>query len=176
MIVRAQLNFLHQSPRKVRQVAATVRGADVAVAEAQLMAIDRRAGLPLKKLLQSAVANAVHNWQLEPGNLYVKEIRVNEGPVLKRFRPRAFGRAAPIRKRSAHILVVLDERVPTNRAASRTVASALPEPIVAPGTVKAESLRGSAEKGGETRPTPAGRRWTAPFKKIKEKVQRRTGG
>lgn len=66
--------------------------------------------MPLLKLLKSAVANAEHNFNLEKRGLIVSEIRVDQGPVLKRFRPRAFGRAAQILKRTSHITLILESR------------------------------------------------------------------
>ncbi|MBI4142282.1 50S ribosomal protein L22 [Candidatus Uhrbacteria bacterium] len=124
----AHLRHLRMSPRKVRLVADLIRGLDVAEADAQLAHLSKAASLPVRKLLASAVANAEHNAKLSRDNLFVQQIFVNQGATLKRSRPRAFGRAAAIRKRSAHISLVLDERVPTPAdsrkptAVSRSVA------------------------------------------------------
>ena len=104
------------SPRKVRLVADLIRGMDVAEADMQLAHFSKAAALPIRKLLASAVANAEHNAKLARTNLFVQAICVNQGPTAKRFRPRAFGRAAAIRKRTAHISIVLDERVPSQPA------------------------------------------------------------
>ncbi len=97
------------SPRKVRLVVDLVRGLPVADADAQLEFFRKAAALPVRKLLQSAIANATHNFQLEAGALRIKEIRVDGGPVLKRARPRAMGRSAPIRKRTSHISIILTD-------------------------------------------------------------------
>ncbi|MBI4434327.1 50S ribosomal protein L22 [Candidatus Uhrbacteria bacterium] len=109
----AHLRNLRMSSRKVRLVADLVRGMDVDEADAQLSHLRKAATVPVQKLLRSAIANAEHNAKLDRRNLFVHQIFVNQGPTLKRFRPRAFGRAAPIRKRSSHLTVVLEERVPT---------------------------------------------------------------
>ncbi len=98
------------SPRKVRLVADYIRGMDVDKAETQLRFSSKRAAGPILKLLKSAVANAQSNFDIEKTNLLIAEIQVNEGPVLKRWRARAMGRAAPIMKRTSHINLVLDTK------------------------------------------------------------------
>ncbi|MBI3020016.1 MAG: 50S ribosomal protein L22 [Parcubacteria group bacterium] len=109
--MKAFLKNYRQSPRKVRLVANAIRGKKVPAARALLDALPKRAALPVKKLLLSAVANA-KSASAAPfeGDLYVREIRVDEGPTLKRQMPRAFGRSAPIRKRTSHISLILAER------------------------------------------------------------------
>ncbi|MDP3784852.1 MAG: 50S ribosomal protein L22 [bacterium] len=108
--VKAQLKYLRASARKVRQVADLIRGKSVKQAGETLKFAAKAPRLPLQKLLKSARANAKHNFGLDPETLVVKEIRVDEGPTLKRFMPRAFGRAAPIRKRLSHISLVLSDQ------------------------------------------------------------------
>ena len=98
------------SPRKVRLVVNTIRGLSVAAAETRLNFLPKLAAQPVLKLLNSAVANAEHNFKLDKKDLYVKFIVADGGPTLKRFRPRAFGRAAPIRKRTTHISLILAPR------------------------------------------------------------------
>ncbi len=110
MEVKAIARFIRISPRKVRLVADIVRGMDAPAAVLQLQFIKKRAAIPVGKLLKSAMANAENNFKLNPSEMFVKQIMVDGGPVLKRFRARAFGRAAPIRKRSSHITIVLDKR------------------------------------------------------------------
>lgn len=110
MEITAHARYMRMSPRRIRLVADAIRGLSVANAEQQLFGITRRATLPLKKLLASAVANAEQNFDCMRENLYVKTIIVNEAPMLKRFTPRAFGRATSIRKRSAHMTIVVAER------------------------------------------------------------------
>ncbi len=109
MEVRANARYIRMSPRKVRLVVDAVRGKHVDAAITQLRFLNKAAALPVLKLLQSAVANAEHNFKLDRGSLYVKAIAADGGPVLKRWRARAFGRAATIRKRTSHISVVLDD-------------------------------------------------------------------
>lgn len=96
-------------PRKVRLVIDAIRGLAVSQAEARLQFIKKDAALPVLKLLRSAVANAVHNAHLAKEQLHVKTITADGGPTLKRFRPRAFGRSASIRKRTTHIEIVLSD-------------------------------------------------------------------
>lgn len=95
------------SPRKVRLVVDMVRGMDVAPAIDQMKYLNKAAARPVRKLLESAVANAKHNNKIERDNLFVKAIMVNEGPTIKRWRQRAMGASAAIRKRTSHITVVL---------------------------------------------------------------------
>lgn len=115
MEVTARAQYLRQSPRKVRLVANAIRGRSAAEALTQLRFLPKRAALPVEKLLKSAIANAKHNFQLDEKNLRVKTILVDAGPSLKRFRARAFGRAAPLHKRTSHISLVLDEVIPSKR-------------------------------------------------------------
>lgn len=124
MEIKAFARYIRMSPRKVRLVSDVVRGMDVKAAVLQLTFIRKHAAKPILKLLRSAMANAEHNHKMESGKLFIKSITVDGGPVLKRFRPRAMGRAAPIRKRSSHINIVLDERsnapeVKNNKSASK---------------------------------------------------------
>lgn len=105
----ARLKYLHIAPRKARLVASSLKGLSVNEAEAQLLVSPKRAGGPIIKLIRSAVANAKHNNQLNADNLFIKEIRVDQGPMLKRFLPRAMGRATPLQKKSSHITLILAE-------------------------------------------------------------------
>ncbi len=107
---RAKLKFLRVSPRKARLVAELVRGKPVDQAIDTLKFTKRAASLPIRKLLESAVANAENNHGLDIDILWVKELRVDPGPTLKRFRPRAQGRAFMICKRTSHVSVVLAEK------------------------------------------------------------------
>jgi large subunit ribosomal protein L22 len=113
MEVKALLRNYRKSARKVKPVIDLIRGRGVADAEAQLMFVKREAAPQILKLLKSAIANAVHNNHLDPNNLYVKEITANQGTTIKRFDPRAMGRAYTIRKRTSHITLVLGEKIPT---------------------------------------------------------------
>lgn len=106
--VTAKLNYLRISPRKVRLVANTLKQLSVNEAEAQLLIRTKRAAHPLLKLLRSAIANA-KNKKLDPQKLIISSMLVNEGPILKRFLPRAQGRATAIHKKTSHVTLILSE-------------------------------------------------------------------
>ncbi len=110
MEVKAYARHIRMAPRKVRLIADLIRGKNVGQAKTVLAFMHREAVRPVLKLLESALANAKHNFKLDETNLYVKKITVDGGPVLKRWRARAFGRAAAIKKRSSHITIVLDDK------------------------------------------------------------------
>ncbi len=110
MEAKAIGKYLRISPRKVRLVIDQIRGKGAEEAAAILKFTPKRASAYILKVLSSAQANAIHNYELSADELYVAEIYVDEGPTLKRFRPRARGVASKIRKRSSHITVVLRER------------------------------------------------------------------
>jgi large subunit ribosomal protein L22 len=110
MEARANLNHLRISPRKVGVVCDLIRGKSVAQATAILMNTPKSASEPLLKLVKSAAANAENNHQMDPDKLYVAEIFANGGPIIKRMRPRAQGRAFRINKRTSHVTVVVKER------------------------------------------------------------------
>lgn len=107
MEVKATLKHLRISPRKVRLVIDVVRGMSVQQAEEQLMFMNKQTAKHVLKLIQSATANAKNNFKLEKKDLFIKEIVADEGFTLKRWMPRAHGRATPLRKRSSHIRLVL---------------------------------------------------------------------
>lgn len=141
--VKAELNYLRIAPRKVRAVAGIVRGLNVGRAKSELKNLVRRPAKPLLKLLQSAIANAKNNFQLVEDGLKIKEIKVEAGPVFKRFRPRAFGRAAVIRKKTSHVHLVLE-------GFSAKAERAGEEKSVAAGALT-ESKRARAKLGEKTR-------------------------
>ncbi len=107
--MRAKLRFLRVSARKTRLVADLVRGKGVAEAINILTFTRRAASEPLRKLIESAISNAESS-QANVDSLFVQTITVDEGPTMRRFRPRAMGRATRINKRTSHINVVLAER------------------------------------------------------------------
>lgn len=109
MKVKAQAKFVRQSPYKVRRVLDLVRGLPVHDAEHLLRLTPRGATEPVAKVLKSAVANAEHNHALDADELVVAEAFADEGPTLKRYRPRARGRATRIRKRTSHITIVVSD-------------------------------------------------------------------
>jgi large subunit ribosomal protein L22 len=110
MKVKAQARFVRQSPYKVRRVLDLVRGLPVGEAEHVLRLTPRGATEPVAKVLRSAVANAEHNHALDAEELVVSEAFADEGPTLKRYRPRARGRATQIRKRTSHITIIVSDR------------------------------------------------------------------
>ncbi len=93
----------------------------VGEAEAQLKFQGKRASLPILKLLKSGVASAVNNFNLSPDNLYVFNIFVDEGPMLKRFRARAFGKAGAIHKKTSHITLILEEKIGGIKTKKKTI-------------------------------------------------------
>ena len=106
----ARLRNLHMSARKVRAVASVIRGMPVGEALAMLAYTPRAAARPLRKLLDSAVANADARGGYDLDKLVIKTIMVDAGGHIKRWMPRAMGRAFPIKKHTSHITVVLDEQ------------------------------------------------------------------
>jgi large subunit ribosomal protein L22 len=117
MDVHARLRNLRMAPRKVRLVIDLIRGKAVNQAITELTFLRRDAALPVLKLLKSAMANAEHNFKLDTATLRVKTVTADGGATIKRFRPRAHGSAAPIRKRTTHINLVLSDEaaVPSKR-------------------------------------------------------------
>ncbi len=110
MEVKARLRFARISPRKARLVADLVRGKRSEEALNILSFTKKASARILIKLLKSAIANATQKKTIDIDRLYVKQIMVDQGPTMKRFQPRALGRATTIRKRTSHIHIVLDER------------------------------------------------------------------
>jgi len=98
------------APRKVRLVVDLIRGKQVGEAVAILRHTPKAASPVVEKVLKSAVANAEHNYDLDINSLVVSEVFVDDGPTLKRFRPRAQGRASAINKRTSHITLVVSEK------------------------------------------------------------------
>ena len=109
-MVNATARYVRVSPRKAGDMAGLIRGKKVAEAKAILAMSPRAAAKLVGKVLDSAVANAENNHDLDADDLYVVQAYVNGGPTLKRFRPRAMGRASRIRKRTSHITVCVDEK------------------------------------------------------------------
>ena len=109
-VAKAYLRYVRISPRKVQIVCDLIRGKDAGTAMAILMQTPKAASEPLMKLLKSAVANAENNYEMDPEKLYISETYANPGPILKRFRPRAQGRAYRINKRTSHITIVVKEQ------------------------------------------------------------------
>lgn len=130
----AQARYVRMTPQKVRRVVDVVRNRTAEEAVAVLRFAPQAASEPVRKLIESAVANAEHNRSLDRRSLWISQAYVDEGPTLKRFRPRAQGRANQILKRTSHITVVV---------------SAGPQPVVASGSAARRARRGQ----DITRPT-----------------------
>ena len=110
MEVKAKLRHVRIGTQKARLVADTIRGKDVNDAIKTLTFMKKKAAGLLKKLVESAVANAEQKKVIDVDNLYVKTVTVDQGPSIKRMRPRAQGRAFVVKKKMSHINLVLDER------------------------------------------------------------------
>ena len=110
MEAKAQAKMVRISSRKVQLVIDLIRGKNVGEALAILQLTPKAASPMVEKLLRSAIANAEHNYNMDTENLYVKEVFVNEGPTLKRIRPRAKGSATQILKRTSHTTIVVAEK------------------------------------------------------------------
>ena len=115
MKARAVAKGVRMSPRKMRLVIDEIRGKDINEAYGLLKFSKKAASEPIDKCLRSAVANAVYQADeegevLDVDELVVREAYVDEGPTLQRWRPRAFGRATPVRKRSSHVTIVVDTK------------------------------------------------------------------
>jgi ribosomal protein L22 len=117
-VVRARARYVRTSARKARMVCGHLRGKSVAEARAILAFTPREVARDWSKLLESAVANAESNHELLQDDLIVREAYADEGPTIKRFRPRAMGRATPIRKRTSHLTITLTA-APENGAGGR---------------------------------------------------------
>ncbi|GAA1678866.1 MULTISPECIES: 50S ribosomal protein L22 [Nonomuraea] len=115
MEARAQARFVRVTPLKARRVVDLIRGLPASEAQAVLQFAPQSASEPIYKVLSSAMANAEHNFDLDPSTLVVSRAWVDEGPTLKRFRPRAQGRAYRINKRTSHITVIVESREPKGR-------------------------------------------------------------
>ena len=110
MEAKASVKYVRISPRKVKIVCDLIRGKDVRTAMGILMATPKAASEVMVKLLKSAQANAENNFEMDPEKLYVSETHADPGPILKRFRPRAQGRAFRILKRTSHITLAVKEK------------------------------------------------------------------
>jgi large subunit ribosomal protein L22 len=135
MTTTARLRYLRMSPRKVRLVIGLIRGMNAAAALTQLQFSTKQAARPVAKLLQSAMANAAHNHEMKPETLMVTQAVVDGGPILYRATPRAMGRSAPIRKRTAHITITLSGETKEQKAEPKAKKT------------KKKAVKDTAEKG-----------------------------
>ncbi len=118
--VTAQLRYYRMGPKKLRLIADLMRGKRVTRAQSILSLLNKKGAKPMLKLLNSAVANAKHNHNLGLENLIVKSIMVDGGPMLKRFMPKAHGRATPVRERTSHVSLVLEALEVKSKAKSES--------------------------------------------------------
>lgn len=128
MAVKVHVKNLHISARKVRLVADLVRGMEVPEASQQLQLSPKGAARPLLKLLKAGIATATNDFDMLEDNLRLAEILVNEGPTMKRWRPRAHGRAFPIMKRASHVTIVLKEIVKGKKAKGQKKSASAKKP------------------------------------------------
>ena len=120
--VTAKLSNLQTAPRKVRLLANLIKGLSVEQARQQLRVSAKHVALPLLKLVNSAVANAEHNFQVDASTLRIKSITVGDGRKLKRYQPRSFGKAALILRRASHVYVVLEGEKSKSPAKKKPIA------------------------------------------------------
>jgi large subunit ribosomal protein L22 len=156
MEARAQARYVRVTPMKARRVIDLIRGMNATDAQAVLRFAPQAASEPIGKVLDSAIANATNNHAMDARVLVVSEAYVDEGPTMKRIRPRAQGRAYRIRKRSSHITVIVSDGI-------APVAKA--KPVAAPAAAKASTAK--AKPAAEAAATPAADK--APAKKAPAK-------
>jgi len=123
MEARARARYVRVTPRKARRVVDLIRGMPADQAQATLTFAPQSASDPIGKVLASAIANAAHNSHVDARSLVVSRAWVDEGPTLKRFRPRAQGRGYRINKRTSHITVIVSDAGGSNTVAPRSGAS-----------------------------------------------------
>jgi large subunit ribosomal protein L22 len=151
--VRAEAKYVRMSPRKARLVAEHIRGRSVPEARAVLAFTSREAAQVLQKVLQSAVSNAESNHGIAEERLYVKAAYADSGPVMKRWRARARGRVARIRKRTCHITVLLAELPHDAQAVEPAAAPAAEEaPKPSPAPARKKTAAASKKKTASKRP------------------------
>jgi large subunit ribosomal protein L22 len=159
--VRAQAKYVRMSPRKARLVAEHIRGRSVPEARAVLAFTYREAAGELEKVLQSAVSNAESNHGIPEDRLYIAHAYVDGGPVMKRWRARARGRVARIRKRTCHITVRLAERPEPVVAQAPPQAEAATEEAPKPKRRPAAKKASTAKKSTTAKKTPAKKKESA---------------
>lgn len=166
MEVKAKLNYLRIAPRKVRLVADLIRWKKIEEAQSILKFTVKKGAHPLLKLLNSAIANAKNNFQIEPDNLYISKITVDEGPKYKRWMPRARGSASEIQKKTSHITLILNEAKGAKKSKKIKKGERKPVDIVKEGVVEEKIMEENKTPKYErpkTRPT---------FEKPKPKIVR----
>ena len=171
MEVKAKGKYFRISPKKMRLVTNLIKGMDIQASLDYLNFVPKKASLFVSKVLKSALTNAEHNFNLKKENLFIKEIFVNQGPTLKRWRPRAFGRAGQIRKRSSHLEVILEEKKPVFK--SKRAKPKLKEPVIEPISESVVKTKQVEKKQEEPPKSPEKYRPEQHSGKLKGK---RTGG
>lgn len=119
--MKAYLKSYRQAPRKVRLVANLMKGKTAERALVELEVLPKRASGPMKKLLLSAIANAKENSKIELSELFVKEVRVDQGTIMKRFMPKSHGSATPIHKHTSHVMIELISSVEATNENQKSV-------------------------------------------------------
>jgi large subunit ribosomal protein L22 len=153
---RATARYVRMTPMKVRRVVDLIRGMEAREALSVLQFAPQAASEPVAKVLASAVANAEHNQQLDPASLVVSVAYVDEGPTLKRFRPRAQGRAFRINKRTSHITIEVESVAPATPARpAKKAAAAKASPAKATKAAAAKSAPAKATKATKATEAPA---------------------
>jgi large subunit ribosomal protein L22 len=148
MEVKARAKYIRMSPRKIRLLTTLVKGKSVAAALDQLRFAGKDAAEPVRKVIASAMANAKHNFELKEDNLYIKEIRVDQGVTLHRWLPRAHGRATPLKKRTSHINVTLAEISDSGSRVGRKVEAEAPVKLGA-APAEAEGIKLKDKEAGK---------------------------
>ncbi|MBU1102887.1 50S ribosomal protein L22 [Patescibacteria group bacterium] len=177
MEIKASLNNLRISPRKARLVSNLIKGMGVPKAQAQLTFLVKKPAPLILKLLNSAVANAKSNFDIQAENLYIQKIVVEAGPSLKRWLPRAMGRATPLLKRTCSIKVVLAELSPTAKKAKKTAKPEVVKPEeVLPESKKKEETVALEEKISKTKTPVSAKPYGASSESKKRIFSRQTFG
>ncbi len=143
MEIKAKVKNLRMSPRKTRLVVDLIRKMPISKALDQLRFINKKPAMAVIKLIKTALADAEHNFNLDKNNLKIKEIKVDEGVTMKRWMPKAFGRATVIRKRTCQISLILSEIVDSGKKESRKVKAEEP--------VKLDEMTKQDEKKKDTK-------------------------
>lgn len=154
MEARAQARYVRVTPMKARRVVDLIRGMNADDAQAMLRFAPQAASEPVGKVLASAVANATNNHAMDAKDLRISEAFVDEGPTMKRIRPRAQGRAYRIRKRSSHITVIVTDGIEAPKVTKPT-KPAKPEAVEAPAKSEAPAKKAAAKKTAPASETAA---------------------
>jgi large subunit ribosomal protein L22 len=157
MEARAQARYVRVTPMKARRVIDLIRGMNAADAQAVLKFAPQAASEPIGKVLDSAIANATNNHAMDARGLVISSAFVDEGPTMKRIRPRAQGRAYKIRKRSSHITLIVSDGIaaaPAPKvAAAKKAAAKVAAEETAPVAKKAPAKKATATKASATKAT-----------------------